>query len=308
MINLKSLLGNAAEPEDQIPPDCRGGEVMEVGCGAGARLSGKVFDWFWGRGEVWGQCWESRKVLSWFWSRGKDWFRSWSWRWRRRWLAKAKNKYCLISHQLSWQKSINKHIIIDHIYDEPVVQGKVLDLVQCQQWNAGGLGCLVGLLRRALSPVWWVWCHCHCEGGHNHQGAAAACFTWHLVTISTCLSVLVKALSSSLLTWKTSDFCGSTSSRSLRNWGAAVVGGRFLRTCIWRFSFLSWFDQKKKSNGRYPIFFCSFTFSLLNTALRPLFEDFAAGAGRRLGLDVDCLKKQEILCIFLYFLTGCQAL
>jgi len=33
-----------------------------------------------------------------------------------------------------------------------VVQGKVLDLVQCQQWSAGGLGCLVGLLRRALSP------------------------------------------------------------------------------------------------------------------------------------------------------------
>ena len=66
----------------------------------------------------------------------------------------GKGKKGILLDQLSWQKSINKHIIIDYIYDKPVVQGKVLDLVQCQQWSAGGLGCLVGLLRRALSPVW----------------------------------------------------------------------------------------------------------------------------------------------------------
>ena len=95
--------------------------------------------------------------------------------------------------------------------------------------------------------------------------------------------VKVVTTSSSLSTWNTSDFWGSTSSRSLRNWGAAVVGGRFLRTFVLHFFVSIWQLSMCPRN--------CFTFSLLSTALRPLSEGFSAGVGNRLGLSVDCLQK-----------------
>ena len=39
------------------------------------------------------------------------------------------------------------------INDQPVGQVKVLDLVQCQRWSAGGLECLAAMLKRVLSPA-----------------------------------------------------------------------------------------------------------------------------------------------------------
>ena len=107
--------------------------------------------------------------------------------------------------------------------------------------------------------------------------------------------VKVVTTSSSLSTWNTSDFWGSTSSRSLRNWGAAVVGGRFLRTFILH-CFSSPLD-----NCRQCIKKNYFTFSLLSTALRPLSELFSAAVGNRLGLNVGCLQK-----VAFSFFSFCQ--